>query len=150
MAYPASQSNPARGLDKADERALIIKSRLTELNAESVAGPVDRHRLVRIMGLMDSSIILFNQIAAIPGIEQYARDQKDDQGLDVVVEYTAMVVEITALRDEIFTSFPKDAGSGAWLVQSFDAAGIATELAFTTVELNNYRASADAVIATIS
>lgn len=101
------------------------------------------------MGQLNASITVLNDAAAIPGVEQYARDQFDNPSFDIAAEFTAMVNAITTLRDWIFANFPKDTGSGAWLAQSFNNAGVATELPFTTADLVDYRTNADAVIATI-
>ncbi len=149
MAFPASQPIPAAGLLRAQTTALSVKTLLERINADSLAGDVPRTKLISVMGQLNASITILNDAAAIPGVAQYAKDQFNDQSFDIAAEFTTMVAAITTLRDWIFSNFPKDTGSGAWLAQLFNNAGVATELSFTTAELADYRTNADAVIATI-
>ena len=149
MAFPASQFIPAEQLPLARIAANKLKARLQEINATSLAGPLPRHRLIALLGGLDRAISIFNTASATPGIAQYARDQFNDQSLDIVAEYAVLVTEVGALRDWVFSNFPKDAGSGAWLTASFPNTGVSVELNFTTGQLAGYRFRADLVIAAI-
>lgn len=150
MAWPASTDRLERVLEGVDEKANQVKAHLQAIVSASEAGAIPRHRIINTMAMLTQAVAVFQAAASVPGLVQYAKDQKADQALDVAAEFTAMVRACTALRDWILTNFPKDAGSGAWLAQSFDSAGVATELTFSTAALAQFRSNANSVIATIN
>lgn len=148
MPFPAQQS-PAEAFLEAQRIARQVRAQTAELTSVSAAGDVERDRLIGHMRNLTVAIARWNSLASVPGIVQYAKDQADDQLLDVAGEFTAMVGAATALRDNIFSTFPV-AGSGAWEVVSYNNAGEETELTFTTAQLAGYRALCDALVATIA
>lgn len=150
MTTLAAQAVPASQLTLAITTAVQVKSLLETVNADSLAGPIARHRLISVMAELSRAITRFTAVAATPGIVQYAKDQFDDQLYDIGADITAINGAITTLRDWVFSNFPKDAGSGAWLVSSFAQDGAVTELTFSTATLAQYRTNSAAVIAALT
>lgn len=149
MAFPASSPLLADELSKAKNEASRIKGVATSIKATSLAGDTPRYQLITFMGQLNSALAIFNATRSTPNIASYAQTQLGAPGLDVAAEFTAMMNATTALRDWIFTNFPKDVG-GAWLVYSYDNAGVQTSLVFTTAQLATFRTNVDSLLATIS
>jgi len=149
MAFPASQQLLVQALSKASELALRIKGHAQRVRDDSASGPIPRVNVVALMGALTKSIDAWNSISQLSGIQQYARDQYDDQNLNIGAEFTAMRSAAIVLRDWIFDNYPK-AASGAWesLSHTNDGAGVA--LTFTSAQLSQFRTEADAFLATIS
>ena len=88
--------------------------------------------------------------AAVPGLSQYAKDQYNDQALDIVAEYNAMKAAAEGVRDWIFGAIPTDAGSGAALLEVYDQGGNPTDITSTVGQTSGFRAAADVFLATVS
>ena len=99
--------------------------------AQAGAGSVTRKDLIRHMSMLTGSIADWDAIRTRPGLVEYARAQYDDAGLDIVAEFTTMRAAAVALRDWLFTNFPKDNQSGGWIVSEYDNAGAETDLLIT-------------------
>jgi hypothetical protein len=149
MAFPASQQLLVSGLQSAIANANQIKQLSTVIKAQSEAGDIERKQLIGLMRLLSRAITEWAGVRALSGVSQYAKDQYANAGLDIVAEFVAMETEAIALRDWIASNFPKDIGSGAWLVEFYDTSGAATSLVFTTVELVGFRSRVDSLLATI-
>ena len=149
MAYPASQEALASLFNRANAVALRIQDRAQLLVAKSLAGLTQRRELTDYQLDLDRAITLFNIAKATPGMPQYAKDQFDDQNLDIALEFTSMVTEATSLRDWIFNNFPKDVG-GAALIETLTINGVLTPLTFNTAQLQEFRDKAALLIASIS
>ena len=148
MPFPASQELLFEGLQTARSIALTTKQEAENLKANSLLGPVARDELIRLMRLCDNAVVRWTAVAALPGIGQYAKDQLDDQTIDLAAEFLAMRTQAAALRDWIFNNFPKT-GAG-WLVYTYTAGGEETDLTFSTVQLADFRTEVDLFTATIS
>jgi hypothetical protein len=136
----------SQGLDRACNDALHVKAKVAGVRAQTGSN-VKRAVLIDVMRDLTQALVRWQQTAALPGIAQYARDQWNNQALDVAAEFTTMVNAATALRDDIFTTFPKQAG--VWLVHSYDNAGVPTDAVFTPAQLGNFNTLADALIAAV-
>lgn len=150
MPFPASQQLLVDALRDAQAIANRAKRRTQELKSAAETAPVDRQELIVYMGELTAALNRWATISALPGIVQYARDQFDNQTLNVGAEFTAMVTAATSLRDWIFNAFPKDATSGAWLVDNYDVNGRPSRLQFTVAQLSGFVTRADALIAAIA
>lgn len=153
MAFPASAPLLSDELAKALNEARRIRNLSTAIKAASLAGPVARFELVAYMAQLNRAVGIWNAARSTPNIADYAQQQLGNGALDVAAEFTAMLNATTALRDWVFNNFPKDSGaggSGAWLVYSYDSAGVQTSLTFATAELAQFRTNVDALLATIS
>lgn len=146
MAYPTGVLS--RALEQIDDRAAALKLFAQQLRAECAAGNTPSSRI------LDAYIILVQEraelvaAAAVPGIVDYARTQKNNQALDVVTEFTAMVAAIDGVTSWLTTNFPKDA-SGYLLAKQFSGNTIVDRM-FTPAMTATFRTQLDALIATIA
>lgn len=150
MAYPASTRTLQSVLDEINATALRVKANLQAVRTASAAGPIARQQILDVQRDLARALERLTTLSATPGLVAYAQAQFNSPTLDVATEFTAMLAAMTSLRDWTFANFPKDAGSGAWLVYTYDTSGLATPLTFTTAELAQWRTRVDAVVATIA
>ena len=149
MAYPASTQTLHDTLGRVNRTALTTQRQVQQLRNDSAAGDTIRQRYIDLQRTLDQAIKEWNKAASVPGIEAYARDQLQNQTLDLATEFSAMVTAATNLRDWINTNFPRDATTGAVLLKTVDTAGTETPLVFTTAQTAGFRTQADAFIATV-
>jgi len=143
-----SRDSLARAYLNAINKAATVKSVAQLIKDESLAGPIQSKKIVDFATFLVDAQDLFNQVAQIPGIGQYAKDQIQDQTLNLGVEFNAMVSEITATKDWIVTNFPKDVNGYLQMVQ-FDVNGRFTIRTLTTAQTSGLRAQIDNLINTI-
>ena len=134
-------------LDDIDRRVAGVKLLGTQVRTESLAGAIPSTRILNLFINLQQERIALVAAAATPGIVQFARDQKNNQTLDVVVEFTAMLVALDAVIAWISTNFPKDAG-GFLLARSFSGTTIVDRM-FPSAQTAGLRAQLDTLIATI-
>lgn len=149
MAFPASQVTLNDALRTAQRNAVNLKNFATgarnQMEAANVSGNLITDNLLQNF---KSAIEQWEAAAALPGIGQKAKDELDDQGLDVGVEFTAMVNSAKAVRDWIVTNFPKDA-SGKMSYRTLNADGSISVDAFTPAQTAPLRTQLDNFIATV-
>lgn len=150
MAWPATQNTLQTTLAQVSSQALTVANTVTALRDQSAAGVVSRARVVSVIRTIRTAVAIWNAAAAVPGIAAYAREQFSDTGLDVAAAFSAMVTQAEELANWIESAFPKDPGSGAWLIYTVGADGNLTELTFTTAEMAGFRSRADLFLGTIS
>jgi hypothetical protein len=148
MAYPASTSLPARTLDQIDHRALQMKNQQQNVRNQMAAGNVPSTTIIDIYIRLRIERAAFTAAAAVPGLVQYARDQKNNQSLNVVTEFNAMIAAIDAVTNWISTNFPKD-GGGFILAATLGPEGPVYRQ-FTPAQTAGLRTALDALIATVS
>jgi urocanate hydratase len=149
MAFPASQTKVKKALDDISSTALRIKNIVQAVRDESNAGDTPRIRFVACQRQIQQALNVWATAAAVPGLPQYAKDQYDDQTLDIVAEYNAMKAAAEAVRDWVFNNVPTDAGSGAALLEIYDQGGNPTDIMTTTGQAAGFRTAADTFLATI-
>ena len=145
MAYPTGVLS--RTLDDIDRRAAAIKSYCTQVRAAMAVGDVSASVPIDLYIRLRADRAALAAAAAVPGIVQYARDQKNNQGLDVVAEFSAMTAAIDAVTTQITTVFPV---SGGFLLREQWSASGTTERAFSSAATANLRTLLDTLIATIA
>lgn len=150
MALPISQQTLEDAFNSANNLALAFKAEVSRLHDASLAGPTSRRDYVALLRKAAGCIAAWQAAAGLTGIVAYARDQYGNQTLDVVAEYTAMISAVTAIRDSVFSTFPTDAGTGAWLIEQYDQDGLPTSLTFTTAQLATFRTLAQGYLASVS
>lgn len=150
MSYPASIETLRRAFDGANGFSLTAKNKAQGLRTRSVSGPVERRLFLDLQQTLAQAITWWDRAKALPGMQAYARDQFQNQTLDVAAEFVAMTVAAASLRDWIFAVFPTDAASGAVLEKAVDINGTVTDLTFTSLQLAAFRTEADAFLATVS
>lgn len=145
MAFPASTLTLEAGWSDFRALALTVKRKTTQLRDLSAAGTTDRVLYVKLRGILDNAVTQWAAILAeTSGLQAYARDQLEDQSLDLSAEYTAMRNAAIALRDWLDANIPTGAG-GAVLERQIDD----TPLVFTSGQTAGFRTEADTLIATI-
>lgn len=149
MSFPASQSLLVNALQRVQVAAWRLRKQVETIRNDAALGNVRRDRFIRLLIELSSAIGDFDAAAVVPGIAQYARDQFDDQTLDVAAEFATMRSATVSLRDWITASFPAGAG-GAWLVHSYDSSGQPIALFFSQAQLAGFVTQADALLSTIS
>ena len=149
MAFPASTITQSTAWASITGAALRIKSQVETLRNLSAAGDTGRTSYVALQRQLDNTVENWNTASAVPGLEAYARDQINDQALNLTAEFIAMRNAALALRDWIFNNIPTDSGSGAALLRTVGADGEMIELTFTTGQTAGFRTQADAFVATI-
>lgn len=150
MAYPASQQTLKDALAAINGMAIRVKGLTQNVRDETAAGPTARRKFVALQRNLQIAIDAWDTNAPTPGLAAYAQAQYDDNTLDIVAEYTAMKAAAQALQAWIFANLPTDAGSGAALLEVYDAQGNPTDLTVTTAQTAGFRTEADVFIATIS
>lgn len=149
MAFPASQQTLKDALDGISSAAVRIKSLTQRLRDDSAAGATARNRYVALQRNLQIAIDTWDANASVPGLLAYARDQYDDGTLDLSAEYNAMKAAAQSLQTWIFNNLPTDSGTGAALLEVFDAQGNPTDLTVSSGGAAGFRTEADAFIATI-
>jgi hypothetical protein len=135
-------------LSNIDRRILALKTVLQELRSVAAAGPLASSRLLSLYTTLVTERAELVTAAATPGILQYARDQKDNQTLDVVAEFNALVGLIDDLIAWIGTNFPKDA-NGYLLAQTLGPTK-PVDRTFTVAQTAGLRTQLDLLIAAIA
>lgn len=105
----------------------------TDTNADVVLGIF--HDCRRLKDDLDN-------IKAIPGIGQYAKDQELDQSYDVVSAFNTVIATISAVMSNIRSTFPVD-GNGYLLEKKFNAQGTYDFRQFTATQTATLRALLD-------
>jgi hypothetical protein len=89
----------------------------------------------------------WNAASALPGIGQYARDQIDDQLINLGAEFTTMVTTAGGVRDWIVANFPNNVGF--LLERSFDVNGRMVLGTLSSAQTAGLRTELDLLIAAI-
>lgn len=134
----------ANGLTEARNIAVQVKSRAQGDSAAMAAGDISGE-VVRDLGVaMSLWLSRLNEIRAIPGIGQYAKDQYDDQTYDIALEFTAMTAALQSVVTWVQTNMPAD-GSGYLLLWKWTEVRM-----FSPAATAGLRTELDALIVTIA
>ncbi len=149
MAFPATTLTSQQAWDRIRRQALDIRDIVQALRNDSAAGNTERRRYVFTQRRLQIAIDEWDALSTTPGLQAYARDQLDDQTLNLATEFTQMRAAAIALRDWIFANVPTHAGTGAQLLTAYSVDGLGTELTFNTGQTGQFRTEADTFLATI-
>lgn len=150
MAFPASQQTVEDALKNIRSTAIRARDESQSLSDRSAAGNVPRADFITLQRRLQHAINIWDANQAVPGLVQYARDQYDDQALNIGTEYTAMRAAAISLRDWVFNNIPTDSGSGAVLLETIDNAGVSTAIQVTPGQSATFRTEVAAFVATVS
>lgn len=110
MAFKASQLPLQRGferaLDVAGQEKRTIDAWVAQLN-----GNITGLDAVAMLANLDRVIGVFEEVAALPGLAEYAKTQFDDPAYDVAAQFTAMTAALSAVRSWLRTNIPANAVS---------------------------------------
>lgn len=147
MAYPTGLLS--RVLEDVDRMLISLKAYCTSRRDQMAAGNVQAGMISDdIYVRLQSDKAALQAAAATPGIGQYAKEQKDDAGLDVVTEFQALITAITGTIDWITANFPQD-GSGYLRERQFGGSG-PVDRQFTPADTTALRTNLDNIINAIN
>jgi hypothetical protein len=152
MAFPSNtgtvQQSLSEAWNRARQTATSIKSRSQGLRTKSEVSLSSGDILLYSASMANAKVTL-QALAAVEGLAAYAQEQVDDNTINIVVEFNAMMAQIDATIAWVITNFPKD-GSGFLLAQSLTAAGRTQDRSFNPAQTASLRTALDALIATIN
>ena len=147
MAFRATNILPETGYDQAKKVATQVKRFSQNRSADLATGGNSD----QILGTADTMLIYKGQLtdlATIPGIGDYAKDQENDPAYDVTAEFTAMLALIDAVIAAVTAGFPVD-GSDFLLAYTFNPDGSQAPRSFAAPATVTIRAALDALDAGI-
>lgn len=145
MAYPTGMLSLT--LEDIDRRILRLKASAQQARTAAVTANVAGPRILDLWSLLKGERAELVRVAAIPGLAQFARDQKNNQTLDVVAEFNLVIGAIDGTTAWIQANFPNT--TGFLLAQTFGASTL-SDREFAPAQLTGYVAQLDALIATIN
>ena len=107
MAFRASNQIPESGYRKAKALALNTQRSAQRFHDEFASG-TDAYQLDACWDSLVNQIAKLEEVKAIDGIGQYAKDQEDDPAYDVATEFNALIAACQAVVDDINTRVPTD------------------------------------------
>lgn len=143
MAFRASNQIQADGLAEAKRLANQLKTYVTDVKAQSAAGPISGNLVADLMSTLVAYKARFTAISAIPGIAAYAQAQENDNTYQVGTEFTTMMNAIDALGSWIISNV----NTNNWV--TFSASGVSVKT-FTSAQTTGLRTQIDSLTATIS
>ena len=147
MAFPSTTGTIGQlsvQLDRAMRIATDIKRVSNDISSRSSASTLTSINVLGYLDFLTDRDSQLGEVAATPGIQQYARDQFDNQAFDIVTEFTTMRAAVIATRDWLVTNIPTGANQVVTI-----AGGVAVYRVFTDVETAGLRTEIDALLLTI-
>jgi len=150
MTFPSHTGDVmlAFALHEAQTLAGNVKAQAENVRNRSLSDNINATEIMAFHGYLKRSLDRLNVLKTTAGIVQYAKDQFDDAGLEIVVEFNAMVAAIEANLTWIRLNLPASAGGfvEAILLETDDTQ---TDKTFTATQTAAFRTELDALIATI-
>lgn len=146
MAYPTGTLS--RVLEDIDRDMIALKAFCQRHKDRMAAGNVPATAILDDLYIhLKRSHAALTTAASVPGLADFARAQKNDEELDVVAEFQAVLTTVAAVASWITTNFPKD-GNGYLLARTLGDDG-PVDRQFTPAQTATLRTALDALIATI-
>lgn len=149
MPFPTSPT-AQDALTQGQMTARRLKDRLIH-DRGMLAGQNVKRSFVR--GTLDAMLharAVMVSLAGTPGLQQFAKDQYANQGLDIAAEWLAVRQALDNATATILQNYPKS-GNGAVEEMEFNAQGVTVEREFTPAQMaGTVIPILDAVIATIN
>lgn len=98
--------------NRASSIASNVKERAARARDELAGGDVDANRIISFAREMAGARQELNQLSSVSGLEQYVRDQMNDQTIDLTAEFLALEGAMEAFVEGVKSSIPVDGGSG--------------------------------------
>ena len=146
MTFPVTNSLVIE-LQNAVEVATRMKAYATEASAAMAVQSVSANQVIELMIDVQDAINVWTTTQSASGIAQYAKDQYDDQNIDIAAEFITMKTAAQNVITWIEGNFPKD-GNGYILKDKIVSGGLDVRI-FNTAATTGLRASLDALAATI-
>lgn len=148
MTWPRTQVSALKAFNGVLGNMVRITNRVDELSTASLGGDTNRFHYIELLQTLRSASAVFTQALTVPGFNAVAQFFYGDSR-NYITELTAVRDAADALADWIVTNFPTDAGSGAWLVFTYNSNGVQSSLVFTSAQTASFRTQADAFLATM-
>lgn len=151
MAFPSStgtkKDSLSEGWRAARNLAANVKNRAQAVRAFSQDGVLTGFHIIEFSSLLAGAKDSWNEIKAIPGMGQYAKDQVGDAALDIVAEFNAMLAAVDSVLSWIVANVPND---GTYiLIVTLGSDGRYAYRTFTAGQSSGLRAALDTLIAAI-
>lgn len=147
MAYPTGMLSFV--LEEVDSRIIAIKKQCQSLRNDSAAGPIQSGRIISLFQYLRVERAALQQASTVPGLGAYAQEQKNQPGLNIGTEFTALLAAIDNVTTWISANFPVDPGTSSLLERTLGPDG-PIERTFTTAQMAGLRAQLDTIIAAIA
>lgn len=148
MAFPASQQALADGLITIQRVALRHKQFMTQARNQLSTVTVSANQVIQVLTETKSVIEIMERAAAVSGMAQFAKNQFDDQGLDIVAEFQSLRSGLEGVRDWVIGNFPMSPG-GFIEKDTLETDGSITVRQFTPAQTAGLVSVLDTSIATI-
>lgn len=106
MAWKASGASLGEEYDKNNQAIWQLRNTLVSRNAEMASGNVSADTILGIYRRLRSEHARITEVAAIPGMVQFAKDQNNDPNYDIVAEGQTLLGLIDTAADWIVTNMP--------------------------------------------
>jgi hypothetical protein len=146
MAYPTGII--AKVLDDIDRRIIEIKQDAQQKVTEYSAGNAQASSIIGLYIKLRLQRTKLLEASNIPGLVDYAKQQKNDTNLNVVTEFNTIIGLINTITTWITDNFPKNA-AGYLLKEQFSLTGT-IERSFTPIETEQLRTHLSNLIAAIN
>ena len=103
MGYDISQPRLEEALNQLDRAAWEARRICASLLSDIQVGNVNYYRFSEFLATLYTVRQTMESAAAVPGLAQYAKDQRNAQAYDVVTEYQAMRAAVIAVGSWIRT-----------------------------------------------
>ena len=149
MAFPSGKSKDTlnKAFNDTQVHARNLKIDAIEIVNTTLAGNITRKVIMDFNTKIADALDIWNNASVKVGIEQYAKDQLEDQTLTLAADFVAMKTTAEATRDWIIANFPNT--GGLLLERSFDVNGRMVLATLTTAQTAGLRTELNLLIATI-
>ncbi len=144
MGFRASTITQEEAWNKLRSSSLFIESQGEQISAESAAGPIRRTEVLDYAFKLRRAVNNWVVWAAVPGLQDYVRDQIRTPAADIEGEYRAMLSAANAMLSWLDNNLP----AGGYSTRAGGEFTL-TPTTFTTADLNQFRNNITALNATI-
>lgn len=151
MALPTSRLRVivSQAFRNYDSTAIRLRAMVGDLDGRLASGPVTAEVILDdLLAELRSSRVVFIASRDTSGILAYARQQFDDQTIDLPVEFAALITALDSVVTWIVDNFPVGAGGHLERYQ-IAADGTLTDRMFSTAQTAGLRTELQALFAAI-
>lgn len=145
MAFRATKNSE---YDRARSLIADIK-RLAQATRDAMAaGNTSANALKQLLEVLANYDSQLADIAAVPGLADFARAQEGDPNYNVAAEFNAVRAAMDSVVTRVLDDIPKHPSTGHVLLETWNATGVSVR-SFTVAQTANLRDDLAALIATI-
>jgi hypothetical protein len=150
MTWDASTTTLSEAVRNTDLQALSLKTDLIRVRALITSSAQSRRAIHTLISRIQTAIDVWDEAASVPGIQAFVREQKNNPTLDVAAAFASMRDPAVALQAAIYNVFPRDAGTGAVLMQIDTPQGQIVDLTFTVAQMAGFLSLIDAYTSAVT